>query len=284
MLTGVNSMKIKGTLDALKNSINYLILDDHVCALTLEYCKNLHWCSYFLVQCSRTELLSKILWKRIPPAIVMQYQNKCLQAIIQLFNHDDYRVRQASVTAFSDFVKNAVFGDVVLFGNDCTHMLGYHNLIKIHEADKNEGLPNIQLQQNVCYALEILSDQCFGVGNQAADNLVILLYQYVSKTNALQITYVQGIEALIANHSLRPLLDNWFSNPSISAFQNSLIFKLIEVSASNITVDNLVTILNVLSFLLEKREANEKETVEQANNIPSTKSKLKMRVVLVYLR
>uniref|UniRef100_A0A914YS56 Huntingtin n=1 Tax=Panagrolaimus superbus TaxID=310955 RepID=A0A914YS56_9BILA len=269
MLNGVNPMKIKGTLDALKNTINYLILDDHVCSLILEYCNNLHWCTYFLVQCSRVELLAKILWKKISPAIVMQYQNKCLQSIIQLFNHEDHRVQQAAASAFSDFVKNAVFGNRSLFSSQNIQILDYHNLINIEEKHKIEKLPNRQLQQNICHALEILSDQCLKIDNQSSDSLI---------------TYVHGIEALIKDHNLTILLDVWFSNSSLTSFQNSLILNLIEISSSNITVDNLVTILNVLSYLLETKEFVETKPSEHSNVVPKTKVKLEMRVILVFLR
>uniref|UniRef100_A0AC34GQR9 Huntingtin n=1 Tax=Panagrolaimus sp. ES5 TaxID=591445 RepID=A0AC34GQR9_9BILA len=219
MLNGVNPMKIKGTLDALKNTINYLILDDH--------------------------------------------------SIIQLFSHEDHRVQQAAALAFSDFVKNSVFGNRSLFSNQNIQMLDYHNLINIEEKHKIEKLPNRQLQQNICHALKILSDQCLKIDSQSADSLI---------------TYVHGIEALITNHNLTVLLDFWFSNPSLASFQNSLILNLIEVSSSNITVDNLVTILNVLSYLLETKEIAEAKTTEQSKLVSKTKVKLEMRVILVFLR
>uniref|UniRef100_A0AC35EYY5 Uncharacterized protein n=1 Tax=Panagrolaimus sp. PS1159 TaxID=55785 RepID=A0AC35EYY5_9BILA len=99
------------------------------------------------------------------------------------------------------------------------------------------------------------------------------------------ITYVHGIEALIVNHNLTSLLDVWFSNPSLTSFQNSLILNLVEVSSSNISVDNLVTILNVLSYLLETKEFTaEAKTTEHSKNASKTKVKLEMRVILVFLR
>uniref|UniRef100_A0AC35F3Q7 Uncharacterized protein n=1 Tax=Panagrolaimus sp. PS1159 TaxID=55785 RepID=A0AC35F3Q7_9BILA len=216
------------------------------------------------------ELLAKILWKKISPAIVMQYKNKCLQSIIQLFSHEDHRVQQAAALAFSDFVKNAVFGNITLFSSQNVKTLDYHNLINIEEKYKVEKLPNRQLQKNICHALEILSDQCLKIDNHSADNLI---------------TYVHGIEALIVNHNLTSLMDVWFSNPSLTSFQNSLILNLVEVSSSNISVDNLVTILNVLSYLLETKEFTaEAKTTEHSKNASKTKVKLEMRVILVFLR
>lgn len=97
-------------------------------------------------------------------------------------------------------------------------------------------------------------------------------------------TYVYGLEALISQFNLTSLIRAWFASPSLSGFGTSFILNLLEASSSNISADNLVTILGVLSALVEEKEQDNGQSTEPTSTSPGPKGKIEMRIVLVYLR
>uniref|UniRef100_A0A7E4W7A6 HEAT repeat-containing protein 1 n=1 Tax=Panagrellus redivivus TaxID=6233 RepID=A0A7E4W7A6_PANRE len=266
LFNGGHQMRVRGTLDVLRSSAELFVADDHVASVVLDYCVNLGWCAYFLVQCSRAELIAAINWKRVSLHTRSRYQNRCLESVIELLNNDDARIRTSAVAALTKFASNAMFDPHHDVLSHKSAMFEYSLQIQLDTLPSEPS--SARLEHNISHILESLSDKCLIPKNEAGDSLA---------------TFVNGIDALLSTGHLTVLLNQWFAKSTLTEFRHSLILKLIESSKTCTTFDNLVAVMRVLAVLVEKKVEKDANT-GQLKQLAASEVRMEVEVVLVYIR
>ncbi|KAE9551035.1 hypothetical protein FO519_005769 [Halicephalobus sp. NKZ332] len=270
MLNGINPMRIRGAVEALKQVLYLVFLNDRLCAILFDYLMNLDWCTYFLTQCSRLELLGAIEWRSVSSQVRSQFQYSCLVSIIDELGNEDGRIKTGAASAFSSFTQKMFLDFCPPLSFNVPQFLDFSSLmLKRSDKDININIDH-RMEQNVAFSLEVLSYRTIDLKNKSEDKLI---------------PFITGLNALMKDLGIQSVLNLWFGHPSLSNFQYSLILTLLESSTSNISGDDLVTVMNVLSVFYSYLEPTAKKNSSlNSQQLSITDGKLETRVAIVYLR
>lgn len=169
MLNGIIPMRIRGALEALKSNLSLILMDDRLCYIVFNYLVNLGWCTYFLVQCTRMELLALIDWKNTSSNVKNEFQTACFIAIVNELGNDDIRIRNAASIAFCNAIKN-------LYGNFLPTRFPIPSFTQffwsVDEKEKSEMVMDQHAEKNLVHAFEILTTQLSSIQSDNHDKLV----------------------------------------------------------------------------------------------------------------
>ena len=172
MLNGINPMRIRGAIEALKQVLHLIFLNDQLCSILFEYLMNLDWCTYFLTQCSRLELLGSIEWKSVSSQIRSQFQYPCLLSIIDELGNEDGRIRVSAASAFSSFTQNMFLGFCPSLPFQISRFLDFSLLDLKKQDEKVNSDIDSRMEQNIAFSLEVLSYRTIDLKNKSEDKLV----------------------------------------------------------------------------------------------------------------